>query len=272
MSNNSPLFVSSLELFAHAVELFGTKKERNLKFVILHLANGVELLCKDVLLNLGESIYRSPKETMSIWATFEQLEKRGLHIPQRQYVELLIDDRNTIQHRYGFPDERSAFFYITVVTEFFRSWLQMHYSLPFDEVITEYLEEPHLPLVGLSGPDAKVRSLFKVSPPAAIIEAFSLLQDQLLSLVQWRETPPASPRSNLGASVIEEISRQGWLTTDALQHWESLRHARNAAAHGATSLEWKSLLDTYTVLSTGVSKAKSQGFRLVLPSTDSGGN
>jgi hypothetical protein len=44
MSDKSPLFVSTSELLAHAIELYFEGIERNYKFVILHLANAIELI------------------------------------------------------------------------------------------------------------------------------------------------------------------------------------------------------------------------------------
>ncbi len=49
MAYESPLFQSSIDLFAHAVEHFNMGTERDRKFTILHLANSVELIFKDLL-------------------------------------------------------------------------------------------------------------------------------------------------------------------------------------------------------------------------------
>jgi len=64
MSYDSPLFQSALELFAHAIEHYNRGEEKDRKFVILHLANSVELILKDYILDLGESIYKTPKDNL----------------------------------------------------------------------------------------------------------------------------------------------------------------------------------------------------------------
>jgi hypothetical protein len=46
MSDKSPLFVSSLELIAHSAEIFAQKNSKKYKFIILHMANAVELILK----------------------------------------------------------------------------------------------------------------------------------------------------------------------------------------------------------------------------------
>jgi hypothetical protein len=47
-----------MELIAHAVKLCRANKPQKFKFVILHLANSVELILKDLLIDKGESIYK----------------------------------------------------------------------------------------------------------------------------------------------------------------------------------------------------------------------
>jgi hypothetical protein len=105
MSDKSPLFVSASELLAHAIELYFEGTERKYKFVILHLANAIELILKDRIIDSGSSIYKSSSTTtISIWDAFTILDKAGVNTQERPIIELLIDDRNTIRHRFGFPN------------------------------------------------------------------------------------------------------------------------------------------------------------------------
>lgn len=64
MSDKSPLFVSALELVAHATELYIAGQSKKYKFVILHLANSVELILKDCLIDHGVSIYKTQKKLL----------------------------------------------------------------------------------------------------------------------------------------------------------------------------------------------------------------
>ena len=75
MSDKSPLFVSASELLAHAIELYFEGMERKYKFVILHLANAIELILKDRIIDSGSSIYKSSSTTtISIWDAFAILD------------------------------------------------------------------------------------------------------------------------------------------------------------------------------------------------------
>ncbi len=129
MAYESPLFQSSLELFSHSVEHFNWGTEKDRKFVILHLANSVELIFKDLLLDLGESIFKNPKETISITGAIEKLTKdKGVVIPHYNKLELLIDERNSLQHRYGFPNELTTIFYMDATYNFFKEFLKENYD------------------------------------------------------------------------------------------------------------------------------------------------
>ena len=64
MAIESPLFQSAMELLGHSFSHFNSSKELDRKLVILHLANAVELVLKDLVLDSGESIYKGPKETI----------------------------------------------------------------------------------------------------------------------------------------------------------------------------------------------------------------
>src|SRR5713226_7857076 len=182
MSYKSPLFTSALELYAHAVELYASGRQRNFKFAILHLANAVELILKDAILDLGQSIYRPSKETIGIWEAFTLLEKHGVTIPGKPHIELLIDDRNTMQHRFGFPAEQPTFYYIDEVGKFLRQFLPDRYSLKFEDEIPNYLESTYLPLIGLAATaKAKINAMLELSPPTALLQAYKDLEHRLLS-------------------------------------------------------------------------------------------
>jgi len=47
----SPLFQSSMELLGHSFSHFNVSEELDRKLVILHLANAVELILKDLVLD-----------------------------------------------------------------------------------------------------------------------------------------------------------------------------------------------------------------------------
>ena len=109
-----------MELMAHAIDLYTEGNAKKYKFVILHLANAVELILKDKVIDIGQSIYKdNNKLTINIWECFKSLESQGVSVPERPVIELLIDDRNTIQYRFGFPNSESVYFYLKSILGFF---------------------------------------------------------------------------------------------------------------------------------------------------------
>lgn len=188
MAYESPLFQSSLELFAHSVEHFNWGTEKDRKFTILHLANAVELIFKDLLLDLGESIYKNPKETISITGAISTLTKdKNIIIPNLNKLELLIDERNSLQHRYGFPNELTTIFYMEATFDFFREFLKENYDLEIDNVLEDFLSKEDLTTFQLRKASTiheldKLSKLSKVHPVGALLSAYTYLEKRQLEI------------------------------------------------------------------------------------------
>lgn len=251
MSDKSPLFVSALELLAHATELYASGHTKKYKFVILHLANSVELILKDCLLDNGISIYKNPKETITIWGAFDELDKIKIATPEKPIIELLIDDRNTIQHRFGFPNAEAVFYYLENVVSFFSRFLEHHYEITLYEVLEPHLSRENLALIGLIKDDYNhLRRLFQISPEAAIQQSYSLIEGKLRDLMLPTEIQTKQEIFTRTVSPLWQMKilmKEGFFSSDLIEEFDKLRHARNRAAHMAsaeiTDVEWKSLLE-----------------------------
>ena len=260
MAYESPLFQSSLELFGHSIEHFNWGTEKDRKFVILHLANAVELIFKDLLLDLGESIYKNPKETITITGSIKTLtEEKGITIPNLNKLELLIDERNSLQHRYGFPNELTTIFYMEATHSFFKDFLKENYDLDIDEVISEFVTPEDLATFQLRKATTsheldKLSKLSKVHPVGALLSAYAYLEKQL---IQIRETVnnsiPQDDKSERNVRFrIMRLTNPDFLPRMfdeygiELQNTErkklsELRHLRNQTAHGRDEPEQKTV-------------------------------
>ena len=70
----------------------------DMKFALLHVDQAIELLLKEKIRSAGKSIYKNPKETISIWGAYEILEKElGCKIPEK--ARLGASPRGEKQHR-----------------------------------------------------------------------------------------------------------------------------------------------------------------------------
>ena len=181
MDIESPLFNSAMELFAHSISHYNGKNELDRKLVILHLANSVELILKDLLINIDVSIYKNPKETISIQGCLAELGKKNLNLEHINKIEMLIDERNALQHRFGSPNELTTIYYMKITKEFFSYVLENHYNSDFNEVIAQFANKEDI-LTFEIGESNNINELDELSklgkehPLGAYLSAWSYLE------------------------------------------------------------------------------------------------
>lgn len=116
-------------------------------------------------MDFGESIYKGSKETITIYGCFKSLQEKGFNIPYLNKIELLIDERNALQHRFGSPNKLTTIFYMNIAQDFFKEILKGHYSQNYDEVITQFADKKELLASRLTEPadDTELENLKKLS-------------------------------------------------------------------------------------------------------------
>jgi hypothetical protein len=236
MAIESPLFQSAMELLGHSITHFNGTSELDRKLVILHLSNSVELLLKDMILDSGESIYKNPKETITIHGCIELLATKKVAVPYLNKLELLIDERNALQHRFGSPNELTAIFYMNVALEFFRAVVQKHYNQDFDELMAQFANEKDLIALKMRDPSndselENLKKLGKVHPLGALLSAIAYLEKTMLQFGsrvgmgdRYLSSLPVSARY-LEVNGID-------LPAGLRDRLENTRRLRNQAAHG----------------------------------------
>lgn len=236
MSEKSPLFISSMELLGHALELLEINDDKKYKFIVLHLSNAVELLLKDMVIDIGQSIFDSNnKNTIVVWKAFSILESHGVQIKQRPHIEILIDDRNVIQHKFGYPSRETVLYYIEFVIDLFRSCMHERYSIEFDEIAEEYFSENGLKLIGLREKDvfSKIDAIAKYDKLSAISTAYSLLEKKLLELLGHDDTtkPVMIWHDNRLYSILKLIDPKLLDNKRPREYFDSIRQLRNISVH-----------------------------------------
>lgn len=239
MAKESPLFQSAMELVGHSIEHFNSSSELDRKLVILHLANAVELLLKDLLLDLDVSIYKNPKETITIQGAVQELEKQQISLNHFNKVELLIDERNALQHRYGSPNELTTVFYMDAATDFFTATLSEHYALDFDEVLPQFIKQSEFAAFMLRKPTDEseldnLRKVANVHPVGAFLSAIHFLE---MSIQEFLD--------NIGVDNRTGMRPAGYLISSRLldrycvkiseelsNELNEVRKLRNSVAHG----------------------------------------
>jgi len=140
----SPLLLSAFEVLTHGLYHFlRSNTAKDMKFALLHIDQAVELVLKERVRAGGISIYKNPKETITIWGAYDILDQR-LHvaIPEKPDLELLHEERNNIQHKYANPSPAYAAFHVEKAMVFIRRFTKDELKVELqDYVPLEYLEQ-----------------------------------------------------------------------------------------------------------------------------------
>lgn len=240
MAIESPLFQSAMELLGHSISHYNGQEELDRKLVILHLANSIELILKDLVLDAGKSIYRNPKETITIQGCISALESKEIDIPYLNKIELLIDERNALQHRFGSPNDLTAIFYMNIAQDFFKEVLKKHYGQDYNEIISQFTDEQDLAAYNLGVPSndqelEKLQELAKIHPLGALLSAWSYFERVTESFISEAGLAFGRRRPfiiDLGRGRLEHY---GVEIPETLKFKiDSLRQLRNMSAHGRT--------------------------------------
>jgi hypothetical protein len=104
--------------------------------------SGIELILKECVRANGKSVYKNPKVTITIWGAYDILNALHIVIPERPDLELLHEERNSIQHKYANPSAEDAAFHIDKAMKFIRRFLKHELKVDLkDYVSAEYLDQ-----------------------------------------------------------------------------------------------------------------------------------
>jgi hypothetical protein len=238
------------------------------------------------MIDHGISIYDGKTtKTIGIWECIDTLKKQGITFPEFPVIQLLIDDRNTIQHRFGHPTAEAAYYYIEQILNFFQRLFNQYYNVQLVEVLRPHLSNELLELLGLIKDDIldNLERLANVSIEAAILRAYALIEKELLKLLPPPTSKSPSMRTLNYFLVREEenldllltrLKQRCFLSQDVdIDALNLLRIARNYAAHNpeeiSSNIDWQKAFKVAKDLIVGLHKAnESQS----LDTGDSGDN
>jgi hypothetical protein len=133
----SPLIRSAFEVLEHGLwHYLRSDTTTDMKFAILHIDQSIELLLKEKVRREGYSIYKSPKETITIWGAYDILEtKLSCKIKEKPDLELLHEERNNIQHKYSNPSADDAAFHVDKAIHFIERFIKDELDLRLEDYI-----------------------------------------------------------------------------------------------------------------------------------------
>jgi hypothetical protein len=140
----SPLLRSAFEVLNHGLwHFFRSDNATDIKFALLHIDQSIELLLKERVRQGGKSIYKNPKETISIWGAYDILTSElNVVFPERADLELLHEERNNIQHKYSNPSPEDAAFHVEKAMIFIRRFVKNELALDINQYVSsEYLDQ-----------------------------------------------------------------------------------------------------------------------------------
>jgi hypothetical protein len=139
----SPLLRSALEVLEHGLwHYFRSETSTDMKFALLHVDQAIELLLKERVRAGGKSIYKSPKETITIWGAYQLLDEMRCAIPEKPDLELLHEERNNIQHKSSNPSPEDAAFYIEKALRFINRFLPDELQVDLrDHLPQDYIDQ-----------------------------------------------------------------------------------------------------------------------------------
>lgn len=140
----SPLLRSAFEVLEHGLwHYLRSNTTTDMKFALLHIDQAIELLLKEKVRREGHSIYKNPKETITIWGAYKILEDTiGCKIAEKADLELLHEERNNIQHKYSNPTPEDAAFHAENAMKFIDRFVTKELKLSlFDFISKEQLDQ-----------------------------------------------------------------------------------------------------------------------------------
>jgi hypothetical protein len=140
----SPLLRSAFEVLEHGLWHFlRSSTTTDMKFALLHVDQAIELMLKERVRSSGNSIYKNPKETITIWGAYDVLEsKLNCKIPEKPDLELLHEERNSIQHKYSNPSAEDAAFHVDRAMAFIDRFAREELALEIADFIpSEFLDK-----------------------------------------------------------------------------------------------------------------------------------
>jgi hypothetical protein len=139
----SPLLRSAFEVLNHGLwHFFRSDTTTDMKFALLHVDQAIELILKECVRSSGISIYKNPKETITMWGAYDALSDLKIAIPEKPDLELLHEERNNIQHKYANPSADDAAFHVHKAIKFIRRFLKDELKIDVKEFVpAEYLDQ-----------------------------------------------------------------------------------------------------------------------------------
>lgn len=263
MAQTSPILRFALEVLHHALENYASATPRHRKIAVLNLAQAVELAVKAVLVENNVPIYEKGARTLAIHDALEKLAKLwGVErVARHARIELLVDERNAIQHRYGNVDDVSLDYHMETAFDTLREILQEEFDTVLDSWVRDTVDEavwktirfvePAPPIVQPAVPIVEKPSMAsQVARSATLdfIDGFTRFERSIRSMLK---PYLADGQSFMGSTLdftIKALSQVAPPASTVIQGLPKVYKLRNSAIHGNQAPTDKEVQEALAIL------------------------
>ncbi len=242
MLQRSPILRFALEVFEHALELFLSAKPRDRKLAVLNLAQSAELAVKAALIERNASIYQKDGKTINAHEALKQLASAWQleRIELQSRLELLIDERNAIQHRYGDVDDVTLDYHVETVFRTIEGVLRSEFDTELSDWIRDNIAEDVWRRVRFvkvpeePAPPPSQASLKDRSAALDLIDGFSRYEGGIREIVRSSGEEAFRPASTLDLAIKILASTED-PPQDLIRQLPGVYRLRNQVVHGEGS-------------------------------------
>lgn len=135
VNSQLPTLKQALQSLLHGLQHLAEGTEADRAFAFVHIDQAVELLLKEKVRRLKESIYAGPDKTIGIFEARKMLQKLGVAVPEWSAIEIVHQQRNLIQHQGLIPDRDTATVYLGDILPFFEAFLKHEFGVDLRKAI-----------------------------------------------------------------------------------------------------------------------------------------
>lgn len=241
MVSSSPILRFALEVLDRGLHDAVSTRSRDWKMAVLSLAQTVELTVKAALIEANIPIYTKDGKTLVIHDALGQLAGHlGVErLPMHARIQLLVDERNSIQHKYGSVDDVTLDYHLDTVFQFLRDLLASQFDLDLDAWLREELDSEVLKKLRFVRPAPAVA---EEAPPVEEPKELSATIEFISAFVGFEGVVRQVLRngglddSQMGSSldlVMKALGNQAQPDRDLLKALPSIYRLRNRVIHGA---------------------------------------
>src|SRR2546428_6607705 len=198
-------------------------------FAFEHFGQAAELLLKEKVRQLGESIYRRGHESITLFGAKRKLEQRHVQVPFWSDVEVMHERRNVAHHVGDVPDEDTTKVYLNAAMPFFEGFLHDQFGYDLDHILENVgVSLPGKPLKPVDKLLAEARRTVITQPRMSIMTASTAVEIVARPLAKHPDER-SLPIREVGRRLVQSHL---WTQQD-FQKFEQFLQIRNRAAHGA---------------------------------------